>query len=75
MGAYWKEVSSLMFRTIVSFRGMQTTVIILVMQNTTLIKTHHLWCFEHVCRLEVRAVKKKFKIAGGLFNCIKNNLN
>ena len=25
-------------------------LIILMMQNTTLIFTHHLWCFEHACR-------------------------
>ena len=36
--------------------------------------THHLWCFEHAWRLEVSAVKKKkVKIAGELFNSIKNN--
>ena len=36
--------------------------------------THHSWCFERAWRLEVSAVKKnKFKIAGGLFNSIKNN--
>ena len=53
---------------------MQTTVIIPVTQNTTLIFTHYSWCFEHAWRLEVSAVKKnKFKIAGGLFNSIKNN--
>ena len=52
---------------------MQTTLIILVTQNTTLIFTHHSWCFEHAWRLEVSAVQKKFKIADGLFNCIKNN--
>ena len=53
---------------------MQTTVIILVAQNTTLIFTHHSGCFEHAWTLEVSAVKKKkFKIAGGLFNSIKNN--
>ena len=53
---------------------MQTTVIILVAQNTTLIFTHHSLCFEHAWTLEVSAVKKKkFKIAGGLFNSIKNN--
>ena len=53
---------------------MQTTVIILVTQNKTLIFTHHLWCFEHAWRLEVSAVKKKkVKIAGELFNSIKNN--
>ena len=53
---------------------MQTTVIILVAQNTTLIFTHHSWCFEHAWTLEVSAVKKKkFKIAGGSFNSIKNN--
>ena len=53
---------------------MQTTLIILVTQNTTLIFTHHSWCFEHAWRLEVSAVKKKkFKIPGGLFNSIKNN--
>ena len=49
---------------------MQTTVIILVTQNTTLIFTHHLWCFERAWRLEVSAVKKQ---KGGLFNSIKNN--
>ena len=36
--------------------------------------THHLWCFDHAWRLEVSAVKnKKVKIAGELFNSIKNN--
>ena len=54
---------------------MQTTVIILVTQNTTLIFTHHSWCFEHEWRLGSKRSKKKkkFKIAGGLFNSIKNN--
>ena len=42
-------------------------------ENTTLIFTHHLWCIEHAWRLEVSVVKNKFKIAGGLFNSIKNN--
>ena len=38
---------------------MQTTLIILVTQNTTLIFKHHSWSFEHAWRLEVSSVKKK----------------
>ena len=52
---------------------MQTALIILMTQNITLIFTHHSWCFEHAWRLEVSAVKNKFKMAGGLFKGVKNN--
>ena len=37
-------------------------------------KHNHLWCFEHAWRPESKRIKRnKFKIAGGLFNSVKNN--